>query len=66
MISRLGLKIHRLTASAANACGFLLTPKTENASHRQLALPSLRVVRKAFPMLANGDTPGTPESGFGR
>jgi hypothetical protein len=37
IISRLGFKIHRLTASAANACGFLLTPKIEDATHKQLA-----------------------------
>jgi hypothetical protein len=37
ILSRLGFKIHRPTASRANACGFLLTPNIENASHKQLA-----------------------------
>ena len=39
-----------------------------NAENLQIenASSSLRIVREAFPMLAHGETPGTPESGLGQ
>ena len=47
----LRLKIHRITASAANACGFLLAPKSKTT--RTGTSPSLRIVRESFAMLAS-------------
>jgi hypothetical protein len=34
-------------------------PQIKNASHKQLASPSMRIVREAFPILTNGDPPET-------
>jgi hypothetical protein len=48
------LKFHRLTESAANACGFLLAPKSKTP--RTGTSPSLRIVRESIPMLASGNT----------
>ena len=44
-----------ITASAANACGFLLTPKSK--APRRSTVASLGIVREALPILASGDPP---------
>jgi len=41
-----------ITASAANACGFLLTPKSK--APRRSTVASLGIVREALPILASG------------
>ena len=46
-----------ITASAANACGFLLTPKSK--APRRSTVASLGIVREALPILASGNTPPT-------
>jgi hypothetical protein len=45
----------RITASAANACGSLLTPKSK--APRRSTVASLGIVREALPILASGDSP---------
>jgi hypothetical protein len=44
----------RITASAANACGSLLTPKSK--APRRSTVASLGIVREALPILASGNT----------
>ena len=46
-----------ITASAANACGFLLTPKSK--APRRSTVASLGIVREALPILASGHPLGT-------
>jgi hypothetical protein len=48
----LRLKIHKLTASAANACGFLLAPNRKRLAPSSEAHSKL--VSEAFPMLDSG------------
>jgi hypothetical protein len=47
----------RITASAANACGSLLTPKSK--APRKSTVASLGIVREALPILASGDATRT-------
>ena len=51
-----------ITASAANACGFLLTPKSK--APRRSTVASLGIVREALPILASGEP--TAIRGVGR
>ena len=46
----------RITASAANACGSLLTPKSK--APRRSTVASLGIVREALPILASGNALG--------
>ena len=48
-----------ITASAANACGFLLTPKSK--APRRSTVASLGIVREALPILARWDEKVDPD-----
>jgi hypothetical protein len=50
----------RITASAANACGSLLTPKSK--APRRSTVASLGIVREALPILASGKQEVIPKS----
>jgi hypothetical protein len=51
-----------ITASAANACGFLLTP--ESKAPRRSTVASLGIAREALPISASGDSGSSSRKRF--